>query len=196
MSAQDTVSQRRSSQILIVVGCLVVASSIWMAVTNIQLRSTLKASSQAQRGNVELGSTIPAIDVVRIHPTDSEAVALGAQLTGPTAVLFLTSTCPYCARSLPQLAELERDLGRHGVDFLLIGLDGKTPDAFDTTTLELWAPANAQEARRFPVRGVPTLLLVSTDLTVLGEWTGEITPARVKMIGTDVGGLTSPTTPG
>lgn len=62
-----------------------------------------------------------------------------------------------------------------------VSLDARAPPV-DGHDYDLWSPTSANEARLLPVRLVPTLILVRGNGTVLGVWSGEVTPDRVEEI--------------
>lgn len=127
------------------------------------------------------------IEILRIQPSPTEPGTLLDSLDGPTALFLLTSTCPYCARSVPQFGALRDGLSAVSVGFLPVSLDARAPEVAATPPgLELWAPSSSAEARRLAIRSVPTILLIGSDGTVLGVWSGEITPDRVAAIIADV----------
>ena len=83
---------------------------------------------------------------------------LGAPSDRPRLVEFYAKHCLVCERMKPRVEQLQQDCVRHGVEIL---------------TVDISDPRNANIAKKFDVRAVPTIKLFDREGRVSGQLYGE-----------------------
>jgi thiol-disulfide isomerase/thioredoxin len=85
--------------------------------------SLLRESGQAVRERLsfpEVGQFLPPAPVFALDGSEAQISTSGA---GPEVLLFLTTTCPYCLRTLPVWTAIADSLAAAGVTVRAISLD-------------------------------------------------------------------------
>lgn len=103
-------------------------------------------------------------------------------------LLFVVSTtCPWCERSLPEIREITRSVRSDHVYPLVVSIhDPSATRSFAAAQhidFEVVCAASSDEFQRgYGIEGVPTTILVKGDGVVLGVWEGNITPELAREI--------------
>ena len=112
----------------------------------------------------------------------------GVDASKPTLVLGISPTCSFCKRDIPiyqQLARTKKVIeGSVHMVTILPAEPARQATAFVTENRIPGAVRVAHEAKDFPFRGTPTILLLDEKHVVVWVWMGSLTPeAKNELMG-------------
>lgn len=173
---------RASSRIFVVLGLLAIVLCAWLATENLRLRADLKRGKSARAGPEDMLQSGDLLPDIQVRPVvgkladGSDRASLHESIDGPALLFVFTSTCPYCARSVPLVPELTAELANVSVELVGITLDGQLSYAQTSPNLpyRVWGPAGPTDAIGLKVGRVPMFLLVDEDKRVQSAWTGQL----------------------
>ena len=186
MTKASTSSLQRLSNLLIVAIVAVAAVVIWSLVEqNRILKDQLSGTSQIDSSLefFETGDTLPN---VTIATTTGATAELLSRIDGGGVVAFLTTTCPFCARSLGEWEKIQDDLKQAHLPLIGISLHPAEMTreyveqhniAFPVVTVP-----SLEDQDRLKVGAVPFTVAVDDSGTVTKAWRGLLTPSATDEI--------------
>jgi peroxiredoxin len=104
-----------------------------------------------------------------------------------TLLFVISTTCPWCEQSVPQIQAIARAVRGDRVRLMAVSIHDPAPTrsfaAEQRVDFDLVCAAASDEFQRdYRIEGVPTTLLVNGDGVVLGVWEGAITPELAREI--------------
>lgn len=96
-------------------------------------------------------------------------------------LFVISTTCPWCERSIPEIRAITQMVRNGGVQPLVVSIHDATATrdfaAAQHLDFDVVSAASSDEFQRgYGIEGVPTTILVNGDGVVLGVWEGNITP--------------------
>jgi len=133
---------------------------------------------------MELGVGDQLVDITVLgFGEDADPHPIIGETSQPTLLFVMTSTCPYCARSLPLVRDMKPALAQLDVELVGLVLDRQLPPSISLEPslmpYRVVRPQSLGEARALGVAVVPTLILTDSVGFVVGLWTGEVGEAMV-----------------
>jgi thiol-disulfide isomerase/thioredoxin len=117
--------------------------------------------------------------LARLNPPPLEGQMLPEKLRTAKVNVFMSSTCPHCAKEVPHLAELEKA----GVSVNPVFYD-KEDGAAQFLTAGGWQHKpvllSAEDLKGLPIAGTPTTVLADASGKITKSWRGELTDAQHK----------------
>lgn len=164
---------------------LTLAYAMWsLAEQNRALKEALAAISEsgAARRNLVAGDPIPSIQIVDQKGLHGDLLAEVEEIG---VIAFLTTTCRFCAETLPWWTELSERLDRDGIPFMAVSLhpEGATREyaATNEVSWRLWMLPDGTERAKLAVSSVP-LTLVAVGGQVVEVWRGALRSDEVAAI--------------
>jgi peroxiredoxin len=150
-----------------------------VCVVLLQQNRTLKQGGTHPTGAVKPGSHVAPFSYRTLA---GQRATLGFDGSRKRYLLFVISTtCPWCERSIPEIREITRMVRSDGVQPMVVSIHD--PDATRSFAavqhidFDVVCAASSDEFQRgYGIEGVPTTILVNGDGVVLGAWEGSITP--------------------
>ncbi len=132
-------------------------------------------------GPIARGRPAPLFEL----PGTSGARVSLAGLRGRVVLLdFWSATCAPCLRSMPVLAELQRELGGRGLQILSINIDGEREAALAQAARTQGSLTmlldDGSAAQRYAVQTIPYLVVVGRDGRVRSLLVGAVRESRLK----------------
>ena len=125
-------------------------------------------ASSAHAQDLLVGKQAPAWT---LQDSSNQSVDFPSDFAGrPTVVLFWASWCPYCARLMPYLVQIEQDYGTHGVTVLALNFkeDADPLAHLEERGLDLRVFLDADSvAEAWGIRFSPGLLVVDGNGVVV-----------------------------
>jgi thiol-disulfide isomerase/thioredoxin len=108
-------------------------------------------------------------------------------------LLFLSSSCPYCERSLPFYRSLAQPLKDAGKSMLVTLVDKDSTvsggeEFIRSKGIPDAVPVALPPLARFPIKATPTLVAYDAQGGVVGTWTGLLAPARQTQVRSTLAG--------
>ena len=117
--------------------------------------------------------------LARLNPPPLEGMTLPEKLRAAKVNVFMSSTCPHCAKEVPHLAELEKA----GITINAIFYD-KEEGAAQFLTAGGWqhkpVMLSGDELKGLPIAGTPTTVIAGPDGKITKSYRGELTEAQHK----------------
>jgi len=164
-------------RISLVLNLLLAAVCVLLLQQNRELKQG--AGSAHSAGALRRGGHVVPL-AYRTLSGDAATLAFGD--TRERYLLFVISTtCPWCERSLPRIRSIAQRVSGHRVHPLAVSIHDPVATASFATAqhidFELVSAASSDEFQRsYGIEGVPTTILLGGDGVVLGVWEGNITP--------------------
>lgn len=122
-------------------------------------------------------------------PSETDFLGLSLREIRPTpdgggVLAFLSSTCPYCEKSIPYYRSLAGSLKTSGRNLLVALVDKRETAAEYIADRRLSEAVPVQNPRLagFKIRGTPTLLSYDAQGRVTGIWTGWLNHEREEQV--------------
>lgn len=152
-----------------------------LAYQNVQLRAALRAETAP--ANLAVGDSLPS---AQLTPLDGSPRSIRQLLPSGGLLFFFTTTCRYCAASVPRITVLYDALEDTSAGLAGVSLDGSDAMREFVTSRAIEWPVfildGSSRGDLLQIRRVPFTALISPSGEVLRTWTGEITDQRVTEI--------------
>lgn len=174
------------SNVIVVAVVATAATAIWTLVEqNKMLKEQLNTSASGGDPLVFFspGDALPDLELVGTTGTSS---SLLTELAAGGVVVFITTTCPYCAMSLPEFQRIAEEMDRAGRSFVGVSLHpAEMTQEYVATrmlTFPLWTLAIPADRSSLKVGAVPFTITVMADGTVGEGWRGTVTEGVADMV--------------
>lgn len=180
---------------LVVVAALVAGTVILLLTKqNLELKAMLVSIQPQDAVSIwEPEGLVPEIEVI---DHEGQIRALPDLVDEGALVGFFTTTCPYCAETLPIWIGLEREADKRGIPFLAVSLhDQERTRSFietNSTPYDAWAVVSEEDSRQLGVRGVPLTALLRPGGHIANVWRGALAEEDVRVIETELARITAP----
>lgn len=172
------------ASVIVVASVLLTAGfAMWsLAAQNRAMKTILTAAAPAE-GVLAAGEVLPAATLTDLQ---GRSVTLNEVVVEEMAVIAVfTTTCEFCAATLPFWQDLARSFRSRGVAF--IGISGHPKSetrAYVEENHINWSVflADSDAGQQLQILSVPTTLVITRRGLVLASWTGQLSEVEVERI--------------